>query len=170
MFKAMVFRASVVLGLGCALALSACFEPSSPESVERRRAAGVSKPVIETVKAKRGTLKNPYSGKANAIADGRRLYLGFGCNGCHGGEGGGGLGPPLGNELFVYGGDDDTLFRLIALGSTGMRENGFTRTGLETVVGPMAPYRDVIDSDQELWKIIAFIRSVYKGPAERRDW
>jgi mono/diheme cytochrome c family protein len=37
-----------------------------------------------------------------------------GCNGCHGGGGGGGMAVPLTNPVWIYGDDDDTLFRLIA--------------------------------------------------------
>jgi hypothetical protein len=32
-------------------------------------------------------------------------------------HGGGGMGPLLTNQVWVYGSDDDTLFRLISLGS-----------------------------------------------------
>jgi len=62
-----------------------------------------------------------------------------GCNGCHGGTGGGGMGPPLTNPVWVYGSDDDTLFRLISLGSDELKKQGYTRKGSENVVGPMPP-------------------------------
>ena len=44
-------------------------------------------------------------------------YMAAGCNGCHGGGGGGGMAAPLTNPIWIYGDDDDTLFRLIALGT-----------------------------------------------------
>jgi mono/diheme cytochrome c family protein len=122
------------------------------------------------VKAAKGTLKNPFTDNKEAIAQGRQLYLDYSCNGCHGGGGGGGMCPPLTNERFVYGSDDDTIFRLIAIGSAELQKNGFKRIARETVVGPMPPYVEIIDSEEELWKIIAFVRSVYRGRAKKRDW
>jgi mono/diheme cytochrome c family protein len=38
------------------------------------------------------------------------------CNSCHGGGGGGGMAAPLTNPVWIYGDDDDTLFRLIEVG------------------------------------------------------
>ena len=42
---------------------------------------------------------------------------------------------------------------------------GYKRKGSEAVVGPMPPFGEVIKTDDDLWKIIAWIRSVY---CERR--
>ena len=49
-----------------------------------------------------------------------------GCNGCHGGGGGGGMCPPLTNDTWVYGRDDDTLFRLITLGTDDLQKQGLS--------------------------------------------
>lgn len=128
-------------------------------------------PLAETVKAEKGTLKNPFTDKPEAIEEGKKLYLSYSCNGCHGGGGGGGMCPPLTNETWIYGSEDDTLFRLITLGSRDlMEQQGFARKRQEAVKGPMPPYTEIIDDSEKLWKIIAFIRSVYKGRAEKRDW
>jgi len=54
---------------------------------------------------------------ASVAEEGHRKYMAAGCNGCHGGGGGGGMAPPLTNPVWIYGDDDDTLFRLIALGT-----------------------------------------------------
>ena len=68
----------------------------------------------------KGELKNPYNADIAAIAEeGHHRYLSAGCNGCHGGGGGGGMCPPLTNDTWVYGADDDTLFRLISLAPMG---------------------------------------------------
>jgi hypothetical protein len=80
-------------------------------------------------------------------------------------SGGGGMGPPLTNEVWVYGKDDDTLFRLIALGSDGLQKQGYARKGSENVVGPMPAMGGVVKSDDDLWKIIAWIRSVNPSSA-----
>lgn len=129
------------------------------------------KPGDRVEATEKGTLKNPYTGDAAAIAEGQKLYMGLSCNGCHGGGGGGGMCPPLTNETWVYGGDDDTLFRLITLGSDGLKKKyNVQRKGQEGVVGPMPPYHELIDDETKLWKIIAWLRTIWKGRPEKATW
>jgi mono/diheme cytochrome c family protein len=90
---------------------------------------------------------------------GHKKYLSFGCNGCHGGGGGGGM--------WVYGPDDDTVFRLIALGSDELKKQGYKRVKSEVVVGPMPPFGTIIKTSDDLWKVIAWIRSVSPGSEKR---
>ena len=91
------------------------------------------------------------------------------CSGCHGAGGGGGMCPPVINDTWVYGSDDTTLFNLAKLGSTGLRAKGYTRVGHENVVGDMPPFAGVISEDQE-WKLIAYVRSKYAGDPSLRNW
>lgn len=116
----------------------------------------------ETAKsAEKGSLKSPYEADYAAVAEeGHKKFMAAGCNGCHGGTGGGGMGPPLSNPVWVYGNDGDTLFRLIALGSDGLKEQGYVRKGSENVVGPMPPHGGIVKSNDDLWKIIAWIWSI----------
>ena len=85
----------------------------------------------------RGQLHSPYADFASVAEEGHKIYLSHDCNGCHGGGGGGGMAAPLTNEVWIYGDDDDTLFRVIApkpepgrcvseagLCSQGLRERG----------------------------------------------
>lgn len=133
--------------------------------------AGGSMSPIDRIKAtEKGKLKNPYTENAEAIAEGKHLFLSNSCNGCHGGTGGGGMCPPLTNQVWVYGSDDDTLFRLITLGSKDLQAEGYKRKGRESVVGPMPAYKDIIKSEDDLWKIIAWIRSIWTHGDSRRDW
>jgi mono/diheme cytochrome c family protein len=111
-------------------------------------------------KAAKGSLKNPHTDAKSVAQEGQKIYMAAGCNGCHGGTGGGGMGPPLTNQVWVYGSDDDTLFRLVALGSDGLQKQGYTRKGSENVVGPMPPQGTIVKSDDDLWKIIAWIRTI----------
>jgi mono/diheme cytochrome c family protein len=112
-------------------------------------------------------LKNPYKdSQADIVAQGEHLFLSYSCNGCHGGGGGGGMCPPLINDVWVYGGDDDTLYRLVTLGSDELQKAGYVRKGRENVVGPMPPFGGLIKNADELWKIIAFIRSKYSSTAD----
>lgn len=125
-----------------------------------------AKPPLEVVEsAPVGSLHNPYKRELSTMSKwGKKAYLGNSCNGCHGGSGGGGMCPPLSNSTWVYGKDDDTLFRLIALGSEEyMKKYKKTRQGRENVVGPMPPYGAIIKTDDEIWRIISFIRTIYNG-------
>ena len=131
--------------------------------------AGDVTPLERVTSTPKGELKSPYSNFASVAEEGRRKYMAAGCNGCHGGGGGGGMAAPLTNPIWVYGDDDDTLFRLIALGTgklspgNAFGQLGYKRKGSEGVVGPMPPFGEIIRTDDDLWKIIAWIRSVYCG-------
>jgi mono/diheme cytochrome c family protein len=115
-------------------------------------------------KAPKGSLKNPYKDTQEDItAQGGKFLLQYSCSGCHGGGGGGGMCPPLTNDTWVYGGDDDTLFRLVTLGTDELQKAGYMRKGHENVVGPMPPFGAIIKNSDDLWKILAFVRSKYTG-------
>ena len=110
----------------------------------------------------KGQLKNPYKdSQADIVSKGEHIFLSYSCNGCHGGGGGGGMCPALTNDTWVYGGDDDTLFRLVTLGSDELQKQGYMRKGRENVVGPMPPFGTLIKNSDELWKILTFVRSKY---------
>lgn len=95
------------------------------------------------------------------VAEGKKIYFSAGCNACHGGTGGGGMCPPLTNDIWVYGSDDDTLRALISEGTAAMITHGKTRIGHERVVGQMPPFAPVLKpGDTE--KLLAFIHSINK--------
>lgn len=144
--------------------------PQSPPAAEAPAPAGGEvttggNPAETAKKAEKGSLKNPYADFAKVAEEGHQKFMSAGCNGCHGGTGGGGMGPPLTNQVWVYGKDDDTLFRLIALGSDELQKQGYSRKGSENVVGPMPPMGTIVKSDDDMWKIIAWIRSVNPSSA-----
>jgi len=122
-------------------------------------------PPLDLVKnTPQGKLTNPYKDtQTDIVAQGGQFMLSYSCSGCHGGGGGGGMCPPLTNDIWVYGGDDDTLFRLVALGTDELQKQGYMRKGRENVVGPMPPFGAIIKSADDLWKILAFVRSKYSG-------
>ena len=120
--------------------------------------------------APKGTLRNPFTGQADKAAEGHKLFLSYSCSGCHGGNGGGGMCPQLTHVVWIYGSDDDTLFRLVTLGSQELQKKGYSRQNVVSVVGPMPPFGTLIKSDEELWKILAFVRSVYKGHPDKKNW
>lgn len=135
----------------------------APAAAAGGAAAGQTPVQFEAAAAK-GTLKNPYSDDNKAITEeGHKLFFNYSCNGCHGGTGGGGMCPPIINDVWVYNGDDDTLFRLVTLGSVALQAKGYTRRGRENVVAPMPPFGGLIPTADELWKILAWVRSAYDG-------
>jgi mono/diheme cytochrome c family protein len=112
----------------------------------------------------KGGLHNPYKdSQANIVAQGKTLFRSYPCAACHGENAGGGMCPPLTTSDWIYGGDDDTLFRLVTLGSDGLQKKGYTRQGLINAAGPMPPMGPMIKNSNDLWKILAFIRSRYDG-------
>lgn len=125
------------------------------------KAGDMTPPLDLVAKTPKGGLHNPYNDQIDATKEaGHKLFMGLSCNGCHGGGGGGGMCPPLTNPTWVYGRDDDTLFRLVTLGSQDLQKQGYVRKGQENVVGPMPPFGKLMKSSDDLWKIIAWIRSV----------
>ena len=110
-----------------------------------------------------GGLHSPYPDYAKMVQDNPDLVKQFrlpGCNECHGGNGGGGFCPALSQGVWLWGNTDDVLFRLITLGSAGLEKQGFTRYQYGTVHGPMPAMGVTIPTSDQLWKIIAFIRSI----------
>ncbi len=130
-------------------------------------AAETMTPLERLASTPKGQLKSPYADFASVAEEGLKIYRSLDCNGCHGGGGGGGMAAPLTNEVWIYGDDDDTLFRLITLGTGSLspggafQKQGFVRKGSEHVVGPMPPFGETLKTDDDVWKIIAWIRSVH---------
>ncbi len=91
---------------------------------------------------------NPYEGKAPAVAEGKRLFGWFNCNGCHF-AGGGGIGPALMDPKWIYGAEPAQIFASIAEG----RPNG------------MPAFRERLD-DGQIWKLVAYIRTLGGTPPE----
>lgn len=163
------FAGVVVLTL--ALLAAGCSKAPAGAASSSSSAKGITgKPPLEVVAtAPKGSLHNPFDGNAQVAADGHKLFFQYGCNGCHGGGGGGGMCPPLINGVWIYGGDDDTLFRLVSLGSQKLQADGYTVKALENVAAPMPSMGPLIHSDEDLWKIITWIRSAYTGPPEHKE-
>ena len=97
---------------------------------------------------------NPFTGDPEAIADGKRLWAATGCYACHGKEAGGAVGPDLTDDQWVYRPTDATIFKAIANGRKGT-----------TMVGWSSSL-----SDEEIWKVIAYIRSLYRGDPGKVIW
>jgi mono/diheme cytochrome c family protein len=126
--------------------------------------AQAAKNPLDTAKnVKVGLLKSPYEKEIEArdtglAEEGHQLFMNYGCPGCHGAGGGGGICPPITNGIWIYGDKDDTLFRLVALGTVDLQKQGFQRMAIENVVAPMPPFGGIIPNNDSLWKIIAWVK------------
>jgi mono/diheme cytochrome c family protein len=125
--------------------------------------AGDTTPPTELVKqVPPGQLHSPYQDYAKLAKDEElvKVFRLPGCNECHGGGGGGGMCPALTQGVWFWGNTDDVLFRLATLGSAELEKSGFTRIQFGSVQAPMPPMGFSVKTSDELWKIIAFIRSI----------
>lgn len=126
--------------------------------------AGDTTPPTELVeKVPPGHLHSPYQDYAKLAKDDPDLVKQFrlpGCNECHGGTGGGGFCPALTQGVWFWGNTDDVLFRLATLGSAELEKRGFVRYQYGSVHAPMPPMGFSVKTSDQLWKIIAFIRSI----------
>jgi cytochrome c oxidase cbb3-type subunit 3 len=84
----------------------------------------------------------PYESEAYAVSEGKRLYEAYNCVGCHA-HGGGGIGPPLMDANWIYGGTPQNIHDTILEG----RPNG------------MPSFRGKIP-DFQVWEIVAYVRSM----------
>ena len=164
-FAGVVAFTLALIGAGCS------GSPAGTSASSSAKGDGITgKPPLQVVAtAPKGSLHNPYDGNAQMAEAGHKLFFQYGCNGCHGGNGGGGMCPPLVNGVWIYGGDDDTLFRLVSLGSQKLQADGYTVKALENVAAPMPSMGPLIKSDDDLWKIITWIRSAYSGPPDHKE-
>lgn len=150
---------------------AACLLASAPGHVARAQGANAEPAAATGGKNEHGLdiVRNPHADDADAVAKGKNLFVSKACSGCHGAGGGGGMCPPVINDTWIYGSDDTTLFNLVKLGSTAMQAKGYSRVGHEKVVGDMPPFAGVV-TDDELWKILAFVRSRYAGDPAGKTW
>lgn len=62
------------------------------------------------------TLHNPHAGDAAVAKSGAQLFISMNCDGCHGGDAAGMIGPNLGDGRWRYGGSDAEVFSSIYYG------------------------------------------------------
>ena len=92
-----------------------------------------------------------YEGNAFHMSEGKRLFRWFNCTGCHA-NGGGGSGPALMDDKWIYGGEIDEIYLTIVQG----RPNG------------MPAFGGKIPS-QQIWQLAAYVRSMGgHGPKSAR--
>jgi cytochrome c oxidase cbb3-type subunit 3 len=148
------FRASWLLIAAACVTLAAC---------DREEHHSRAKPIGETVPAGQspdtiwpGGKPQPaldpraklYDNNASAISQGQQLFSQMNCSGCHS-HGGGGMGPPLIDDEWRYGGRIDQIVATIAEG----RPNG------------MPSWGGKLTNDQ-IWQLAAYVRSMSGQPSK----
>lgn len=143
------FATSSALILCAFLILLGCErEKREFRSNPKLNAAEANRPVTSIAPGGRGVEleRSPkgrsYIGNAYHLAEGKRLYASFNCNGCHA-NGGGGSGPALMDEKWIYGGEVENIHDTIRDG----RPRGMPS------FGAMIP-------DGQIWEIAAYVYSM----------
>jgi cytochrome c oxidase cbb3-type subunit 3 len=83
-----------------------------------------------------------YEGNAYAISEGKRLFEWMNCTGCHS-NGGGGSGPALMDDTWIYGSEPQDIYETIVDG----RPNG------------MPSFASRLTT-QQVWQLVAYVRTL----------
>lgn len=143
----------LVAALSLALVLGGCEREqrdfSPPKGVEQADATrmtslrpGARDPLQSASQPQRPGPAHEYESNAYLVANGKRLFRWYNCNGCHG-QGGGGYGPALMDGEWLYGSAPADIFATIVQG----RPNG------------MPSFGGRIPEDQ-VWQLVAYVRSM----------
>jgi cytochrome c oxidase cbb3-type subunit 3 len=95
----------------------------------------------------RPVIKNPVQGDPNAPERGMRYFINFNCVGCHAPNGGGGMGPALSNNIFIYGAQPENIYLSIYQG----RPNGMPAWG-------------AVLPDNVIWDLVTYIGKISNEP------
>ncbi len=87
-------------------------------------------------------MRNPYEDNAYAVAEGKQLFDQMNCSGCHS-HGGGGIGPPLTDNEWIYGSEPQNIFQTITEGRPG---------GMPAFRGKLPNY--------QIWELVAYVRAL----------
>jgi cytochrome c-L len=134
----------IVAGLSCS---ESAADPGDDEIGQLLQAKDADSPAVKQFKE---TGKNPYNADEQAVAAGFKLARANACTHCHGGDLSGLTGPNLtnGNWKYLRNGTDRGMFQTIYFGTgAGMAAWG--------KLGSL--------SEDEILKVMAFVRSKYRG-------
>ena len=150
-------RASLATLAMTPLLLAACerenrrYDESPREPINVRVSELQPGPTMMVAKGEEGV----YDENAWGTTEGKRLFAWMNCSGCHS-NGGGGMGPALMDDLWLYGSQPEQIYLSIVEG----RPNG------------MPSFRDRL-TPQQVWQLVAYVRSLSgltpKGARSPRD-
>jgi cytochrome c oxidase cbb3-type subunit III len=128
--------------LWCACSCEREVRPFPPKSLREKEPDAVTKDESVNKDAGEKTTQHSFEKNAYALSEGKTLYTRFNCVGCHA-HGGGGMGPPLMDERWIYGYRPEQIFATIANG----RPNGMPAFGPHV-------------SEPQIWQLVAYVRSM----------
>lgn len=137
---------TLLLAVAITLPVSACEREARryqelPAAAARPSSTQVS-PLVPGLPSPAQPVSSPYQENAYGIAEGKRLYTAFNCNGCHA-LGGGGIGPALMDHKWIYGSSPDQIYSTISQG----RPDGMP------AFGGRVP-------SQQIWQLVAYVQSL----------
>jgi cytochrome c oxidase cbb3-type subunit 3 len=143
-----MMRTACLTVAGVLLLLAGCDrEERDPRPNARRESTEQSVPV--TTLEPGGERPSPINSEAQSFAsnafhlsEGKRLYSWFNCSGCHA-NGGGGMGPALIDDKWIYGSAIENIHATIRDG----RPNGMPSFGRKV-------------PDDQIWELAAYVRSM----------
>lgn len=92
-------------------------------------------------------MQNPLAHDPDAVQRGMKDFDAFNCSGCHAANGGGGMGPSLSDDRWIYRSSAANIYLDIVQG----REAGMP------AFGAMLP-------DRTVWELVAYVQSIAKKP------
>ena len=93
-------------------------------------------------------MPNPLADDPDAVARGAKDFDSFNCSGCHMANGGGGMGPALSNDIWIYRSSPANIYLTIVQGrAAGM-----------PAFGAMLP-------DRTVWELVAYIKNLSNRPS-----
>jgi len=138
-------------GLGACERENRRFDDAPRQAITPRVSELQPGPTLILAKSEEGV----YDDNAWGTTEGKRLFNWMNCSGCHA-NGGGGMGPPLMDDMWIYGHEPEQIYHTIIEG----RPNG------------MPSFRDRLN-EQQVWQIVAYVRSLSgltpKGARAPRD-
>ena len=143
----MFFRYLTRTLLAIAMALTGCSN-GSPEKLtsEQFKAGGVIDTALTPGTGQslvtHDARADAYYDNAEAVTTGKALFNQYNCSGCHS-NGGGGLGPPLMDDVWIYGSRLEQIHQTLVEG----RPNGMPAWGGKI-------------PDQQLWQLASYVRSM----------
>jgi cytochrome c oxidase cbb3-type subunit III len=124
--------------------LSACkreqrqFEPGPSQAQTNQVTQSELRPGAQTTT----DVKNDFEERAYDVNEGKRIFTAYNCSGCHA-NGGGGIGPALMDEKWIYGSEPINIYSTIVEG----RPNG------------MPSFRNKVP-DAQVWQLASYVRSL----------
>lgn len=142
-----VGSAAPVLMLALVLGASACeretrtYQEELPAASSPAQATRLT-PLQPGVPAPMPDSLSPYQENAYGQAEGKRLFVAMNCNGCHA-MGGGGIGPPLMDDQWIYGATSEQIFSTIVQG----RPDGMPSFGGKLTT-------------QQVWQLVSYVQAM----------